>query len=233
MTVNLDRLEALESITLDHGSHPDFETGHCAMEVVSWLADEGHTDAPQCASTILRHFTITLNDRWYDEQRQTLKPFLPRMVGTGSDGKDDARRRIAAEALCMDLLLPWLRLAGLDEHAALIEGMAGASYDELSRAIRAARDAGWEKRQEKRRELEVKVREHLASKSKTAADADAVAAAAADGGDYWTQRNAAYKAARAYYREHPLPVIAEAANLAQEQQGKALELLDRLIEAQA
>ncbi|HAP90833.1 MAG TPA: hypothetical protein DCR15_14375, partial [Arthrobacter bacterium] len=73
-TIIPERLEQFTAgtITLDYGSHNEFEEGHCSMEVVSWLAGEGFTDAPACASPVLTRYTIRLNDRWGPEQRQTL-----------------------------------------------------------------------------------------------------------------------------------------------------------------
>lgn len=53
-----DRVALLDQINLDQGSHNSFDEGHCAMEVVSWLADEGHTDAPSCASRVLGRYVI-------------------------------------------------------------------------------------------------------------------------------------------------------------------------------
>ena len=81
--------ELLDGGRLDRGSHTHFAQGHCAMEWVSYLAGEGHTDAPDCASPVLRRYVIALNDRWTDAQRQALVPYLPRMVGTGDDGLDE------------------------------------------------------------------------------------------------------------------------------------------------
>lgn len=67
--------------------------GHCAMEVVAWLAGLGHTDAPECASPVLRSYTISLNDQWDEETLiEELIPFLPRMVGTAGDGQDGRGR---------------------------------------------------------------------------------------------------------------------------------------------
>ena len=59
-------------IRLDRGAHDSREDGHCAMETVAWLAGEDHTDAPRCASPVLARYTIRLNDRWTDEQRQAV-----------------------------------------------------------------------------------------------------------------------------------------------------------------
>jgi hypothetical protein len=47
MTVIPDRLTTLDTLTLDRGAHTSFDEGHCAMEVVAWLAGEGITDAPR------------------------------------------------------------------------------------------------------------------------------------------------------------------------------------------
>lgn len=43
-TIVPERLAQLDQITLDEGSHGSFERGHCAMEVVAWLADQGRPD---------------------------------------------------------------------------------------------------------------------------------------------------------------------------------------------
>jgi len=116
-TVIPERVAALDTITLDSGNHCNFSEGHCAMEVVAWLAGLGHTDAPECASPVLRDFTVGLNDRWDTVQRQTLKPFLPRMVGTAGDGQDEARAYLALDWLVRTYAPEWLDVAGLTERA--------------------------------------------------------------------------------------------------------------------
>lgn len=115
MNIIEERLAALTSggVKLDEGAHASFEIGHCAMEVVAWLAGSDHTDAPDCASTVLRVYTIRLNDRWDDAQRQKLIPFLPRMVGTNEDGQDEARSYLALDWLIRTCTPTWLELAGL------------------------------------------------------------------------------------------------------------------------
>ena len=184
ITIDPDKLAWFEDFDLSHGAHGStFDGEACAMEAVSILADEGFTDAPDCASPVLRRFTITLNDRWDDERRQTLKPYLLRMIGTGGDGKDPLREQIAAEWTARRLLGPWLRLAGLDAEADALEQAAG-DVAAVRRAVRAARDAAWALRMERREVIEQKVRERLAEQGKLAAAAadaaaDAVAAAVA------------------------------------------------------
>ncbi|RNL61005.1 hypothetical protein EFK50_16595, partial [Nocardioides marmoriginsengisoli] len=147
--INPEKLALLDQITLDNGSHKNFEEGHCAMEVVSWLADEGFTDGPVCASVVLRRYVIELNDRWGTEKRQSLKPYLIRMIGTGSDGKDEIRAQIAMRALLEDLLAPWFRLAGMTAEAEETAALVDAPRDVQVEAIRRWREAAWAVRQER------------------------------------------------------------------------------------
>ncbi|WP_404285410.1 hypothetical protein [Glutamicibacter arilaitensis] len=160
MTIIQDRLDQLTrgEITLDKGAHIDFETGHCAMEVVAYLAGLGHTDAPECSSPVLRTYTININDAWDEVQRQKLIPFLPRMVGTNGDGKDEQRSYLALDWLIRTYTPAWLELAGLKETAQELRDLrrivdmvaaenAGVvvlkAEKEASAAWSAARSAAW------------------------------------------------------------------------------------------
>ena len=153
-TVIPERVAALDTITLDSGNHCNFSEGHCAMEVVAWLAGLGHTDAPECASPVLRDFTVGLNDRWDTVQRQTLKPFLPRMVGTAGDGQDEARAYLALDWLVRTYAPEWLGVAGLTERARdlrdlprIVDPASAQSAVPVAHAARqdaaAARAAAW------------------------------------------------------------------------------------------
>ena len=62
----------------------------CIMSFVALLAGERHTDAPVTASSFVRHFAIVLNDAMPHAQRQKLKLFAPRLIGT-NDGFDGQR----------------------------------------------------------------------------------------------------------------------------------------------
>jgi hypothetical protein len=57
----------------------------CIMSFVALLAGERHTDAPSTASPLVRQFAIFLNDAMPDAERQLLKPFAPRIIGTADD----------------------------------------------------------------------------------------------------------------------------------------------------
>jgi hypothetical protein len=73
------------------GSHETPEEGRCAMEWVAHIAGEPHTDKPECVSDLLRQFVIHLNDELPDRERQKLRPYLARMIGTRDDGHEEAR----------------------------------------------------------------------------------------------------------------------------------------------
>lgn len=61
---------------LSYGTHANPQDGRCAMEWVSFLAGEEHSDEPACVSPVLRVFCIALNDRMDDLARQRLRPVL-------------------------------------------------------------------------------------------------------------------------------------------------------------
>jgi hypothetical protein len=84
------------------------------MEWVSYLAGERHTSEPVCVSEMLGYFCIELNDNLPDRQRQKLRPYLARAIGTAGDGLDRERAMMAAEWLIGVNAPTWLSLAGLD-----------------------------------------------------------------------------------------------------------------------
>ena len=99
--------------TLAYGTHATPEDGRCAMEWVSHLAGEPHSDEPACVSPVLRALCIALNDGLEDEPRQRLRPYLARTIGTAADGLDGARAWMAMDWLIRVYTPAWLRLAGL------------------------------------------------------------------------------------------------------------------------
>ena len=210
-----ERLNALNAgaFRLDSGSHGKFETGHCAMEVVAWLAGEGHTDAPECASPVLRSFTISLNDQWDATQRQKLIPFLPRMVGTAGDGQDEARSYLALDWLIRTYTPAWLDLAGLTAEAQELRDLrrivdtvatesAGPVVHAAQEKAAAAGAAAW------------------AAAWDAARDAAGDAARAAAGAAAWA---AAWDAAWAAAWDALRPTV-------ESLQSSALDLLDRMID---
>jgi hypothetical protein len=95
----------LETLKLTTGSHEDREAGVCIMEAVAWFANEPHSDHPRCACPVLTRFGIWLNDRFDDEQRQQLRPLIPRLVGTRDEAMEKMRRDYLFNAT-LNVLIP-------------------------------------------------------------------------------------------------------------------------------
>ena len=104
-------------LRLENGSHQSPDEGVCLMEAVAWLAREPHSDEPKCVCPVLGAFGRGLNDRLDVERRQRLKPLIPALVGTASDGHAEARGFMAMDWIVRTYTPAWLRLARLDTEA--------------------------------------------------------------------------------------------------------------------
>ena len=102
---------------LARGTHTDPTQGRSAMEWVSYLAGEPHSNKPDCVSPVLRAFCRTLNDALDDEPRQRMLPYLDRTIGTTADGLDETRSWIALDWLIRVYAPTWLDAAGLPHSA--------------------------------------------------------------------------------------------------------------------
>ncbi len=109
--------------TLSYGTHATPEDGRCAMEWVSYLAGEPHSDEPACVGPVLRAFCIGLNDTFDDTSRQRLRPYLTRTIGTADDGLDEARSWMAMDWLVRVYAPAWLGLARRTEAARLLTSL--------------------------------------------------------------------------------------------------------------
>jgi hypothetical protein len=199
-----EKLSMIEEMPLKVGSHESIADGMCIMEAVAYVAGESWTDSPQCASPVIAAFLRSYNDSVNDEVRQTLKQYIPRLIGTrGDDALEERRSLIAADWLVRVHTPAWLRLAGLtvqaDALASLPEIVAMAqipsiqgpltvaredAYKARDAAGDAARDAAWD----------------AARDAAWAAARDAAWAAARDAA--WdAARDAAWAAARAAARD--------------------------------
>lgn len=106
---------------LAYGTHASPQDGRCAMEWVSYLAGEPHSDQPTCVSAVLRAMCIALNDGLDQQPRQRLRPYLTRTIGTAEDGLDTWRGWLAMDWLARSYTPAWLRLAGLADSADALE----------------------------------------------------------------------------------------------------------------
>ena len=121
------RVAIVERVKLRPFAHGAPSDGMCAMEAVAFIAGEPHTDAPQCASPVVAAVVRTWNDVLPDRQRQALKPYVPRMVGSrGTDAQEDARR---------GLVRVWA-------HGELATGPRGKGRRLVEYALRSATEAG-------------------------------------------------------------------------------------------
>ena len=134
----------LKTLRLAVGSHESLDDGMCVMEAVSYMAGEPWSDSPQCASPVIAAFLRTYNDGVDEAERQELKQYIPRLIGTrGSDAIEERRALIAADWLVRVYTPVWLRLAGLTAHAdalsLLPEIISMAQCPSIQPAINAAR----------------------------------------------------------------------------------------------
>lgn len=107
-----ERLSILERPLLA-GEHVTLESGMCLLEATAYVAGEPWSDHPACVSPVLAEFGRAWNDGMRsDEERESLKQYIPRLIGTVGDAAADERRGW----LALDWLvrvhtpawLPWL-----------------------------------------------------------------------------------------------------------------------------
>jgi hypothetical protein len=127
--------------TLKTGSHESREAGMCAMEWVAYLANEPHSDSPSCVSPVLKSFCIAFNDALPDGERQRLRPYLTRCIGTAGDGRDEERAWMATDWLVRECCPAWLDLAGLHAHAQNLRSLGTVLSAETCKQAQPALDA--------------------------------------------------------------------------------------------
>jgi hypothetical protein len=132
---------------LAYGTHANPDDGRCAMEWVSYLAGEPHSDEPRCVSPVLRAFCTALNDSLEGEPRQRLRPYLTRTIGTADDGLDEARSWMAMDWLIRTYTRTWLGVAHLPGAARRLSDLpAVVSAPDLRSALEALKLARSESR---------------------------------------------------------------------------------------
>lgn len=94
MTVTIEK--NLDTLILAKGSHGSRHEAVCLMEAVAYFNNEPWSDHPACACPVLTAFGIGLNDAWGDEDRQRLKPFIPKLIGTRSTPAVEHKRSVMA-----------------------------------------------------------------------------------------------------------------------------------------
>jgi hypothetical protein len=149
------RIAELDRFVIARGGHADLEAGACAMELVSWLAGEEFSDHPKCTSKVIGGFVIRWSDAMNDEDRQILKPLLPRLVGTaGTAELERIRAYMAADWASRTAVPIWLRACGMKDEAEQLERLTAvadrATAEEASKALRLVRDIAYKLREQRR-----------------------------------------------------------------------------------
>ncbi len=141
MSVREDRLTWLDTFRLERGSHlPDGAA--CVMEAVAYLAGEPWSDHPICASPIITSFLISWNDSMNDSDRQMLKPYIPRLVGTRTNKADETVRAwMLTDWLARECAPAFFRCAGLTERAEMLAALAPLTSTATARKAQPTLDA--------------------------------------------------------------------------------------------
>jgi hypothetical protein len=140
-----ERLQRLERTDLKHGAHASIEQGACAMEMLSYLADEPWSDHPACASPMLAAFLRTWNDHLQtDEDRNRLiRPLLPLLLDTRQSVDIENRRAMRVYDWLVRVFTPaWLELhPELTEHATALRALAPLVDEQAARAAQPVSEA--------------------------------------------------------------------------------------------
>jgi hypothetical protein len=137
----------LDSLHLDKGGHsPDGE--YCVMEAEAAYHGLPWSDHPPGASGVINDFLIAWNDAMNDADRQQLKRFIGRIVGTDRGPEVELRRSwMALDWYCRVSAPRWLRAAGLEEAAVAVESTASiVDTASAEAALGALREAGQQAR---------------------------------------------------------------------------------------
>jgi hypothetical protein len=145
MSVIEDRLPYLEPLKLGRGSHDPPSNGlvnACVMEAVSYVAGEPFSDHPECASPVITSFLVSWNDAMNDVDRQMLKPYIVRLVGTRTGKRHEEQRAwMLTDWLARECAPAWMRLAGLAAQAELLESLAPLTSAASARKAQPVLDA--------------------------------------------------------------------------------------------
>jgi hypothetical protein len=83
----------LDSVRLESGSHRSPRDGVCLLELTSILAEEEFSDRPRCACEVIAAFLRAWNDRSSHAERQPLRPYARRLIGSRARRSVTRRRR--------------------------------------------------------------------------------------------------------------------------------------------
>ena len=131
----------LDTLVLRSGAHTSPSAGVSLMEAVSALAGEPWSNSPSCTSPVIAAYARSLNDWLPDDERQRLKAYIPRLVGTAEPDLELRRAFACADAAVRVFAPLAFKAAGLVEEAAKLGALAPVDRESAPAARSAAESA--------------------------------------------------------------------------------------------
>lgn len=121
--------------SLRRGNSSDPRNGACLLDAVSWFEYGRLGDNPECVCPVIAAYSRSINDDLPYDERQGLKRFLPRLVGTVDVAAERDRAEYAVRRVIREILPRLLRAVGYSELAKVCEDLSPlASMDECRQA---------------------------------------------------------------------------------------------------
>jgi len=221
----------LEALVLASGGHASPADGVSLMEAVSDFAGEPWSNGPSCTSRVIAAYARGLNDWLDDDERQQLKGFIPRLVGTAKPDLELGRAFACADAAVRVFAPLALAAAGLREEAAKLGALRSVDHESAGSARVAAQSAESAARSAaSTSEWSTAESIRLAAESARSA---ALSVASAERSAATSAESAAESAARLAGRsaESTQAAVRLAGQSAESARSATFELLDRLIAA--
>jgi hypothetical protein len=119
---------------LRQGNSPSPRQGACLLDAVSWFEYGELGDHPACVCPVIAAFGRIVNDALDDTDRQRLKPFIPRLVGTVDPEAELARAEYLAWQ-SIRVFLPFvMEIVGVPSEAERLRTFKGSLKDACRRA---------------------------------------------------------------------------------------------------
>ena len=122
-TIIQERVAEVANRGLNSGGHNNINDGMCAMEAASYIAGEPWSDHPECVCPVIAAFLRDWNDSLKDDERNKFitPELIIKTIGTRSTKEVERKRSLmAADWLIRTHTPAWLRLAGLNDQADLM-----------------------------------------------------------------------------------------------------------------
>lgn len=135
----------LSALTLYRGVHQPDST-YCVMELSAYLAGEPWSDAPKCVSPVISAFMRSWNDGLNDTDRQMLKPYSVKVLGTHTTDADETTRAwMCADWFVRTCVPAFLRLTPpLIGHADALVSLPELKDAISARSAQDKLDAAWD-----------------------------------------------------------------------------------------